>query len=104
MPNKEDFDANQPKVVLNRLDNNGSNSSYKTAKEKLHNTSWESIDDLTEEEHKTKKIEVEERYKKFLLKRNNPETNPDSMKRKNDTINSRREMLDLLNKATKKKK
>ena len=102
MPNKEDFDANQPKVVLNRLDNNGSNR-YKT-KEKSHNTSWESIDDPNEPETKAKKIEVEEKYKKFLLKRNNPETNPDSMKRKNDTINSRREMLDLLNKATKKKK
>ena len=102
MPHKEDFDANQPKVVLNRLDNNGSNR-YKT-KEKSHNTSWESIDDPNEPETKAKKIEVEEKYKKFLLKRNNPETNPDSMKRKNDTINSRREMLDLLNKATKKKK
>ena len=66
------------------------------------NSSWNTVSDI-----KHKRNETEDKLQRFLLKRNNPDTNPESIRKKTSDserpVQSKHEMMNLLMRGSKKK-
>jgi len=110
------YEEYAPKLVLNRVDDN--NGLEENDAINSGSGGWNTVGDAI----KNKPNETEDKFQRFLLKRNNPDTNPEEIRKKTSNserpseeirkkpsdserpVQSQHEMLNLLMRGSKKKK